>query len=65
MFLIQLVLDSHRWVPLPVVGFPTNSIGEENQEDVTPPSYLMEHPPLAVFVNGEFDAVSRPLSPCA
>ncbi|KAJ9183605.1 hypothetical protein P3X46_007434 [Hevea brasiliensis] len=47
----QLVLDSHRWVPLPAIGFPTNSLGEENQEDVTPPSYLMEHPPLAVFVN--------------
>ncbi|KAJ6924332.1 oligomeric Golgi complex subunit 8 [Populus alba x Populus x berolinensis] len=48
-----LVLDSHRWVPLPAVGFPSYSIGEEQQEDVTPPSYLMEHPPLAVFINGE------------
>lgn len=60
----QLVLDSHRWVPLPVVGFPTNSIGEENQEDVTPPSYLMEHPPLAVFVNGVSAAMNE-LRPCA
>ncbi|XP_016182072.1 uncharacterized protein LOC107624124 isoform X2 [Arachis ipaensis] len=48
----QLVLDSHRWVPLPAVGFPANTVGEESQEDVTPPSYLMEHPPLAVFING-------------
>nr|XP_009598491.1 conserved oligomeric Golgi complex subunit 8-like [Nicotiana tomentosiformis] len=48
----QLVLDSHRWVPLPAVGFPASSFGEESQEDVTPPSSLMEHPPLAVFVNG-------------
>ncbi|KAK6273839.1 hypothetical protein POUND7_010922 [Theobroma cacao] len=47
----QLVLDSHRWVPLPAVGFSATSIGEESQEDVTPPSYLMEHPPLAVFIN--------------
>ncbi|KAI3814813.1 hypothetical protein L1987_14458 [Smallanthus sonchifolius] len=47
----QLVLDSHRWVPLPAVGFSSNSFGEEGQEDVTPPPNLMEHPPLAVFVN--------------
>lgn len=52
---LQLVLDSHRWVPLPAVGFPASTIGEESQEDVTPPSYLMEHPPLAVFVNGMLD----------
>ncbi|KAF2287045.1 hypothetical protein GH714_037154 [Hevea brasiliensis] len=60
----QLVLDSHRWVPLPTIGFPTNSLGEENQEDVTPPSYLMEHPPLAVFVNGVSAAMNE-LRPCA
>lgn len=53
MFLTQLVLNSHRWVPLPAVGFSANSVTEESQEDVTPPSHLMEHPPLAVFVNGE------------
>lgn len=52
MFLTQLVLNSHRWVPLPAVGFSANSVAEESQEDVTPPSHLMEHPPLAVFVNG-------------
>lgn len=52
--LLQLVLDSHRWVPFPAVGFPTGRVGEDTQEDVTPPSYLMEHPPLAVFVNGKF-----------
>ncbi|KAJ6406544.1 hypothetical protein OIU84_010119 [Salix udensis] len=60
----QLVLDSHRWVPLPAVGFPSYSIGEEHQEDVTPPSYLMEHPPLAVFINGVSAAMNE-LRPCA
>ncbi|KAH0726079.1 hypothetical protein KY284_001944 [Solanum tuberosum] len=29
----------------------TSSLSEESHEDVTPPSSLMEHPPLAVFVN--------------
>lgn len=51
--LIQLVLDSHRWVPLPAVGFPANSLGDEGHDDITPPSSLMEHPPLAVFINGK------------
>uniref|UniRef100_A0A2P2KW63 Conserved oligomeric Golgi complex subunit 8 n=3 Tax=Rhizophora mucronata TaxID=61149 RepID=A0A2P2KW63_RHIMU len=60
----QLVLDSHRWVPLPAVGFPASNIGEENRDDVTPPSYLMEHPPLAVFVNGVSAAMNE-LRPCA
>ncbi|THG16994.1 hypothetical protein TEA_004863 [Camellia sinensis var. sinensis] len=60
----QLVLDSHRWVPLPAVGFPANSIGENSREDVTPPSSLMEHPPLAVFVNGVSAAMNE-LRPCA
>lgn len=60
----QLVLDSHRWVPLPAVGFPATTIGEESQEDVTPPSYLMEHPPLAVFVNGVSAAMNE-LRHCA
>ncbi|TQE11108.1 hypothetical protein C1H46_003114 [Malus baccata] len=60
----EVVLDSHRWVPLPVVGFSSNSHGDENQDDVTPPSYLMEHPPLAVFVNG-VSAAMNDLRPCA
>ncbi|XP_050364255.1 conserved oligomeric Golgi complex subunit 8 [Argentina anserina] len=60
----QLVLDSHRWVPLPAVGFPANSVNDENQDDVTPPSYLMEHPPLAVFING-VSAAMNDLRPCA
>ncbi|KAL5559469.1 hypothetical protein UlMin_035680 [Ulmus minor] len=60
----QLVLDSHRWVPLPSVGFPASSVGEETQEEVTPPSYLMEHPPIAVFVNGVSAAMNE-LRPCA
>ncbi|XP_024979317.1 conserved oligomeric Golgi complex subunit 8 [Cynara cardunculus var. scolymus] len=60
----QLVLDSHRWVPLPAVGFSSNSFGEESQEDITPPPSLMEHPPLAVFVNGVSAALNE-LRPCA
>lgn len=60
----QLVLDTHRWVPLPAVGFSASSLGEENQEDVTPPSVLMEHPPLALFVNGVSAAMNE-LRPCA
>ncbi|XP_062076709.1 conserved oligomeric Golgi complex subunit 8-like [Humulus lupulus] len=60
----QLVLDSHRWVPLPAVGFPVNSSGEETQDEVNPPSHLMEHPPLAVFVNGVSAAMNE-LRPCA
>ncbi|CAI9775532.1 unnamed protein product [Fraxinus pennsylvanica] len=60
----QVVLDSHRWVPLPAVGFPANSFGEENQDDVTPPPNLMEHPPLAVFINGVSAAMNE-LRPCA
>ncbi|CAJ2635864.1 unnamed protein product [Trifolium pratense] len=59
----QLVLDSHRWVPLPSVGFRSNT-AEESKEDVTPPSYLMEHPPLAVFINGVSAALNE-LRPCA
>ncbi|KAK9715783.1 hypothetical protein RND81_06G189100 [Saponaria officinalis] len=60
----QLVLDSHRWVPLPAVGFSGGTSNEENQDDVTPPSYLMEHPPLAVFINGVSLAMNE-LRPCA
>lgn len=59
------MLDSHRWVPLPVIGFPASGVADQNQEDVTPPSQLMEHPPLAVFVNGELSVhVSQPISFC-
>ncbi|KAG5079098.1 hypothetical protein JHK86_003163 [Glycine max] len=60
----QLVLDSHRWVPLPGVGFSAHTVGDENHEDVTPPSNLMEHPPLAVFINGVSAAMNE-LRPCA
>lgn len=60
----QLVLDSHRWVPLPAVGFSSNTIGDESLEDITPPSNLMEHPPLAVFINGVSAAMNE-LRPCA
>ncbi|VVB14186.1 unnamed protein product [Arabis nemorensis] len=60
----QLVLDSHRWVPLPSVGFPSSGINEDSKDDVTPPSFLMEHPPLAVFING-VSAAFNELRPCA
>ncbi|XP_057537243.1 conserved oligomeric Golgi complex subunit 8 [Amaranthus tricolor] len=60
----QLVLDSHRWVPLPAVGFSGTSANEESREDMTPPSNLMEHPPLAVFINGVSAALNE-LRPCA
>ncbi|GKE32466.1 hypothetical protein Tco_1451788, partial [Tanacetum coccineum] len=49
--LVKVVLDSHRWVPLSAVVLSTSSFCEENQEDVTLPPNLMEHLPLAVFVN--------------
>ncbi|KAK6927260.1 Conserved oligomeric Golgi complex subunit 8 [Dillenia turbinata] len=60
----QVMLDSHRWVTIPSVGFPASGLGDESQEDVTPPSYLMEHAPLAVFVNGVSAALNE-LRPCA
>jgi hypothetical protein len=60
----QVVLDSHRWVPMPSVGFVGNGIVDETSDDVTPPSVLMEHPPLAVFVNGVLAAMNE-LRPCA
>nr|XP_043626333.1 conserved oligomeric Golgi complex subunit 8 isoform X2 [Erigeron canadensis] len=58
----QLVLDSHRWIA--PVGLSPNSFGEASQEDVPPPPELMEHPPLAVFVNGVSVAMNE-LRPCA
>ncbi|CAA7402950.1 unnamed protein product [Spirodela intermedia] len=60
----QEALSSHHWVPLPAVGFTTNSANDENQDDVAPPSLLMEHFPLAVFVNGVSLAMNE-LRPCA
>lgn len=60
----QVVLDTHRWVPLPTVGFTTNGQREESQDDVSPPSLLMEYPPLAVFVNAVSVAMNE-LRPCA
>jgi hypothetical protein len=60
----QVVLDSHRWVPMPSIGFVTNGVVDDNSDDVTPPSVLMEHPPLAVFVNGVSAAMNE-LKPCA
>ncbi|KAI3906456.1 hypothetical protein MKX01_029071 [Papaver californicum] len=60
----QVVLDSHRWVAALPTGFSSNGPSVESQVDVTPPSYLMEHPPLAIFVNGVSAAMNE-LRPCA
>ncbi|KAF3330279.1 conserved oligomeric Golgi complex subunit 8 [Carex littledalei] len=60
----QVVLDSHRWVPMPSVGFANNGAIDDTRDDVTPPFVLMEHPPLAVFVNGVSAAMNE-LKPCA
>ncbi|KAK8941279.1 hypothetical protein KSP39_PZI010683 [Platanthera zijinensis] len=60
----MVVLDSHHWVPLPSVGFPVSGTNEESLDDVTPPSFLMEHPPIAVFING-VSAAMNDLRPCA
>lgn len=49
---------------MPAVGFSGATAGEDSLEDVTPPSYLMEHPPLAVFINGVSAAMNE-LRPCA
>ncbi|GFP91389.1 conserved oligomeric golgi complex subunit 8 [Phtheirospermum japonicum] len=53
----MLVLDSHRWVQLPAVS---SSLIEGSLDDVTPPSNLMEHPPLAVFINGQCLVLKTP-----
>lgn len=55
-------MDTHRWVPLPTVGFTANGQREESQDDVSPPSLLMEYPPLAVFVNGNIFNFSLPFT---
>ncbi|KAA8515399.1 hypothetical protein F0562_018990 [Nyssa sinensis] len=51
------IIENEAWIQIvrsyyqQLVGFPVNSMGEEIQKDMTPPSTLMEHSPLAVFVN--------------
>ncbi|KAG0632021.1 hypothetical protein M758_1G298600 [Ceratodon purpureus] len=61
----QHVLDSHRWVPLPPVtlGRGTSSL-DHSPDDVAPPYSIMEHPPLAAFVNGVLAALNE-LRHCA
>lgn len=49
---------------MPSVGFTTNGAMDESKDDVTPPSVLMEHPPIALFVNGVSAAMNE-LRPCA
>eukprot|EP00850_Spirogloea_muscicola_P019449 SM000190S04885 [mRNA] locus=s190:168772:176683:- [translate_table: standard] len=61
----QQVLDSHRWVPLPAMGSGLrSSAGNDSSDDVAPPYSLMEHPPLAAFVNGVLAALNE-LRHCA
>lgn len=60
----QLVLDSHRWVPLPSVGLASKGNNEDSQDDMAPPYSLMEHPPLAILVNGVLAALNE-LRHCA
>ncbi|KAL3635962.1 hypothetical protein CASFOL_020509 [Castilleja foliolosa] len=43
----QLVLDSHRWVPLSPVGFPANSLSDESQDDVSVSAAMNELRPCA------------------
>ncbi|KAG6556242.1 hypothetical protein Mapa_002183 [Marchantia paleacea] len=58
----QHVLDTHRWVPLPPVGAGVR--GDASSDDISPPYSLMDHPPLASFVNGVLAALNE-LRHCA
>eukprot|EP00958_Prasinococcus_capsulatus_P030238 scaffold7998_cov417-Prasinococcus_capsulatus_cf.AAC.16 len=46
----HVILDQHRWVSLPSIA--TAAKNSANADDLTPPYSLMEHTPLAAFVNG-------------
>ncbi|CAM6113447.1 unnamed protein product [Calypogeia fissa] len=58
----QHVLNSHRWVPLPPVG--AGLAGNTGPDDMSPPYSLMDHHPLAMFVNGVLAALNE-LRHCA
>lgn len=49
---------------MPSIGFTANGVMDESQDDATPPSVLMKHPAIAVFVNGVSAAMNE-LWPCA
>ena len=54
------MLDVHRWVVMPTIpstAAPRSTRGGTATEDVSPPYSLMEHHPLAAFVNGRGAAV--------
>lgn len=51
-------------MPIPPLGVTTGKGTDDSQDDVTPPSSLMEHPPLAVFVNGKLIRFNFCFSPC-
>lgn len=58
----QLVLDTYHWIRQPTYSNPSGD--RDNHDDVKPPDSLMDHPPLAVFINGVSAALNE-LRPCA
>ena len=63
-FLFQHMMDVHRWVAMPTIpsSATPRSMGANAAEDVSPPYSLMEHHPLAAFVNGRDPASCQPYS---
>mmetsp|Transcript_14649 Transcript_14649/g.36788 ORF Transcript_14649/g.36788 Transcript_14649/m.36788 type:complete len:614 (-) Transcript_14649:93-1934(-) len=69
----HMSLERHKWVPMPNIPYApkrqlssngekkedTKEAGAEALEDLSPPHVLMEHLPLAVFVNGILQAFNE------